>query len=329
MFSKGVKTIAKEEVLSVYTEEQILHKYFPEVKTLPQKICSPFRKDEHPSLGLSLWQGHIIWKDFATGDKGNLWTLLSGVMNIPLSKVYERVFSDMCGKDFKGFKLKKPAGITFSNANCDLGTVRRKWSKDDFEYWSSYGITKDFLKKSGTFPISYILLRYDGFTSVIKADKFAYVYIEKKDGEITQKIYQPFNQRGWKWRSSSNASVWNLWTLLPETGEKLVITSSKKDAMCIWCNTGIPSVCPQSEGTDLKPQVVEELKKRFAKIYVFYDNDFGRDDNPGRRLGKKLAKQFGFIQIEIPETYEAKDPSDFYKKYGKEKFTEILNDLTH
>lgn len=328
MFSKGNRTITQEDLLSLFTEEQILCRYIPQLKRIPAKICSPFRKDDNPSVGISLWNNHIVWKDFATGEKGNIWSFLQRLLSIPFKEVYERVFSDMVGK--KTISISVSTGNyskKLSSSECEIGTVRREWTEDDFEYWGSYGITKGFLKKSHTYPISYILLKYDAFTSVIKADKYAYVYIEKKDDIITQKIYQPFNKKGWKWRSNSNASVWNLWTLLPEKGDTLIITSSKKDAMCLWCNVGIPAVCPQSEGTELKPQVIEQLKQRFKNIYVLYDNDFGRDENPGREMGRKLADEFGLKQIEIPEEYQAKDPSDLYKKHGKKVFISTILSL--
>ena len=326
MFAKGEKTVSKEELLSLFTEEQILCRYFPQIKGLPQTICSPFRKDEHPSVGISVWKDHIVWKDFAKGEKGNLWTLLEKALSVSSRKIYTRVYTDMLGTVAVGIKLKSPA-MRKSYAECEMGTVKREWEDYDFEYWASYGISKRFLKSSGTFPISYILLKCKGITTVIKADKYAYVYIEKKDDIVTQKVYQPFNTNGFKWRSSSNASVWNLWTMLPETGDNLIITSSKKDAMCIWDNTGIPSVCPQSEGTDLKEHVVQQLKDRFKSIYVLYDNDFGRDINPGREAGRKLAEQFDLIQIEIPEELEAKDPSDLFKKHGKKTFIKTITSL--
>lgn len=328
MFSKGNRTITQEDLLSLFTEEQILCRYIPQLKRIPAKICSPFRKDDNPSVGISLWNNHIVWKDFATGEKGNLWSFLQRLLSIPFKEVYGRVFSDMVGK--KTISISVSTGNhskKLSYSECEIGTVRREWNDEDFEYWGSYGITKGFLKKSRTYPISYILLKYDDFTSVIKADKLAYVYIEKKDGIITQKIYQPLNTKGWKWRSSSNASVWNLWTLLPEKGERLIITSSKKDAMCLWCNLNIPAICPQSEGTELKPHIVQQLKDRFRNIYVLYDNDFGRDENPGREMGRKIAEEFNLRQIEIPEEYQAKDPSDLYKKHGKKVFISTILSL--
>lgn len=83
----------------------------------------------------------------------------------------------------------------------------------------------------------------------------------------------------------------------------------------------------QGEGYEPKPQIIEELKSRYQNIIVFYDNDFTNEENPGRVDSIKLAEKYRLKRIEIPAIYEAKDPSDLYKKYGKKKYMEIMNDL--
>ena len=95
----------------------------------------------------------------------------------------------------------------------------------------------------------------------------------------------------------------------------------------MWANSGIPSVSLQGEGYSVKPQVMEELKSRFNKVFVLYDNDFGKEENYGRLDGKKLAEEFGLIQIEIPDAYMCKDISDLYKKYGKGTVEKVLTQL--
>ena len=166
-----------------------------------------------------------------------------------------------------------------------------------------------------------------GYIKTIKADKYAYTFVERKDGICSEKVYQPFNKNGMKWRSGHDSSVWDLWTKLPPRGKKCIITSSRKDALCIWANTGIPSVSLQGEAVGVKPQVMEELKSRFEEVYVLYDNDFKGEQNYGRIDGKKLSEQFGVIQIEIPSIYMCKDTSDLYKKYGKNTVVKVLEQL--
>lgn len=159
------------------------------------------------------------------------------------------------------------------------------------------------------------------------ADEYAYTFIERKDGLVTEKVYQPYNKYGVKWRSGHDGSVWDLWTKLPKKGKRVIITSSRKDALCIWANSGIPSVSLQSESASVKPSVMQELKDRFEEVLVLYDNDQYREKNYGRIDGQKLAEKFGIRQIEIPDMYMCKDISDLYHKYGQATVVQVLTQL--
>ena len=124
-----------------------------------------------------------------------------------------------------------------------------------------------------------------------------------------------------------DASVWSLWTKIPEKGDNLIIGSSTKDCLNIGCNLHIPAICMQGEGYNPKPQIIQELKDRYKNIIVFFDNDYTNEDNPGRTDSIKLAETYNLRRIEIPAEYGAKDPSDLFKKYGKERYLEIMHEI--
>ena len=118
-----------------------------------------------------------------------------------------------------------------------------------------------------------------------------------------------------------------MWLQLPAKGENLIITKSRKDALCIWENTGIPSCSLQAESYLPKEHVVNELKKRFKNVFVLYDNDFNKEVNVGRIAGSKLAEQFGLKQIELPDYLYIKDSSDLCKRDGRNKVKTTINNL--
>ena len=76
---------------------------------------------------------------------------------------------------------------------------------------------------------------------------------------------------------------------------------------------------------------MQQLKDRFKKVYILYDNDFKNEaetgQNPGREAAKSIAEAFDIIQIEIPSSYKAKDSSDLYKQYGKDIFLRVLKQI--
>ena len=166
----------------------------------------------------------------------------------------------------------------------------------------------------------------------IKAKDLAYAFVEGKDNCQTFKIYQPYADSEHKWYNNNDYSTWELWTQLPSLGNILIVTSSRKDAIVIktlFSTNRITSCSLQSESVKPKESVVNELKSRFKEIFVLYDNDNDKDHNPGRIAGDKISKATGFTQIEIPDKFGVKDPSDFIEKFGPKLLTRLILHLVN
>ena len=151
------------------------------------------------------------------------------------------------------------------------------------------------------------------------ADRYAYAYVEHKEGKVTLKIYQPFNKDGYKWSNKHDTSVISLWTKVPEYGEKICICSSLKDALCLWINTGIPALAIQGEGYKMSDTAISELKRRYKQVFILFDND-----EAGLIDGEKLSASTGCTNIVLPKFEGGKDISDAFKILGKEKWLELI-----
>lgn len=313
--------IRKEDI--PFSDMYITQKYLGILK-LPTLVNNPLREDKHPSLSIFINRlNNIGLKDFSTGEYFSLYSFLEKLWNCNRREVYKRILNDTPTNTLKKIKLTKPKLSKLTNLKVKI----RDFKKEDYEYWDSYGISKEFLKFFNVHPISHIILEYENHNIISKASELAYVYIENKDNNITIKIYQPFASRENKFKNNHNNSVWDLWNNLPKKGDKLIITSSRKDAMCLWSNLGIPSICMQSESVKPNPKVIQELKDRFKEVYVLYDNDYSNPDNPGQSYANLLCKDYHLHNIFIPSEYQSKDPSDLYKKVGKEEFIKIISNL--
>ena len=155
------------------------------------------------------------------------------------------------------------------------------------------------------------------------ADRYAYAYVEHKEGKVTLKIYQPKNTKGYKWSNKHDKSVISLWTKIPEYGDKVCICSSLKDALCLWSNLGIPALSIQGQGYHMSHTAVNELKRRYKEVFILLDND-----KAGLIDGEKLSVSTGFTNIVLPHFEGGKDVSDLYKTIGdKEQFREIILSL--
>ena len=62
--------------------------------------------------------------------------------------------------------------------------------------------------------------------------------------------------------------------------------------------------------------LIKELKSRFTRVVVLYDNDFNSKDNPGQMMAGKICDEHTLINIYIPTEYQSKDISDLIKNYG-------------
>lgn len=325
MISKGSKSQEPYKDLSELTQADIAA-YYLNIKSIPSLIHSPLRQDKKPSFALYCPKGtDVNYRDFSTGESGTIWTLLTKMWNCSYREANARVYNDLGNKSY-GTKV----GISdFTTRHCkindhiDLKCKVREWRDYDLEYWNSYGISLKWLKYANVYPISHKIIIKNDQIYAFGADKYAYAYVEFKEGKVTLKIYQPFNKNGFKWSNRHDKSVISLWTKVPKEGERVCICSSLKDALCLWANTGIPSLAIQGEGYGISDTAVNELKRRFKKVYICLDND-----TTGLKDAVHLANKTGFINVVLPYFKEGKDISDKYKALGnKEEFRKTILNL--
>ena len=206
------------ELSTLVSEFQILAHYLGVTK-LPSVINSPLRVDNNPSFGLyTRDQKRVFYVDFSTRDMGSIFQLLQELWHVSLQEVYDKIYQDL--EQIKGAKLdvssiKNTSNRCIYNKDTDVQVKVRAWKDYDLEYWGQYGISKPFLEFGDVYPISHIIIIKNNKKIIISPDKYAYVYVERKDGVISLKIYQPFSE-DYKWFSKHDASVWDLWTKIPE-----------------------------------------------------------------------------------------------------------------
>ncbi len=322
-FSTGRQNnVILEDILSKVTEIDIAA-YYLNISSTPCIINSPLREDKHPSFGIQLYNDHIFYKDFSTKESGSLFMLLEQLWNCTYEDCLYKIYNDL--SLFKHTSIENRL-VTYKKNNfqpstdTELKCKIREWEPHDIEYWSSYGISKEWLIYANVYPISYKIIIKNGKTYNFIADKYAYVYVEYKEDKTTLKIYQPYNKEGFKWSNKHDMSVISLWTKVPQQGDKICICSSLKDAGCLWLNTGIPALAVQGEGYSISNTAIQNLKDRYKQIYILFDNDA-----PGIKDGEKLANLTGFTNLILPKINGAKDISDLYLQLqNKQQFNKLI-----
>lgn len=323
MISKGRKL---EEYIDItHIKEADIAAYYLGVTSIPCLIASPLRIDKKPSFALfskdCVSVGYI---DYSTRECGSILQLLTKLWKCSVNEAKKRILSELDKelntKVGKGSYTKRISIKSHSNIIIQCKT--REWEQYDIDYWDSFGIPLIWLRYADVYPISHKIVIKDNNKCVYKADKYAYAYVEFKEGKTTIKVYQPFNTNGFKWSNNHDKSVISLWTKIPKTGDKLCVCASLKDALTLWANTNIPSIAVQGEGYKMNKTAVNDLKSRFSKIYVCFDND-----KPGLKDAEAFAKDTGFINVILPQSLGGKDISDCFKASGKNKFLEVIYSL--
>lgn len=268
------------------------------IDKIPCLIKSPLRPDNKPSFKLFIPRGSevVLYKDFSTGDNGSVFKLLKE-LNCPI-KEYKEVY------------------VPRNRVKYKICISPREWSDKDASYWLGFGIELNFLEQSNVRPITHYSLGFNTY----RCEELAYAFKETVNNVSYYKIYQPLSKDR-KWRSEMTSSILSLYNTIPLFGKELIITSSLKDSLCIWSNTGIPCINPQGEGYSISTDIMSDLKQRFDNIYVLYDND-----KAGKENGLRISKENKITYLELPKG--PKDPSDLYKSLNnKQEFINIIKQV--
>lgn len=325
-------------ILSKVKPLDIYKMYIKDDFIINKPFSSPFREDNIPSFSIFVSSdGNLLYNDFVKGG-GNCVNFVKELFQESWYEALSRIAIDFnFDKDYvikkvntkntseKQLNKIKDKLVKIKDKTLDLKVKIRKFEDYDIQYWKKQGINRSTLKKYRVYPISHIFLITESKETILTADKHAYVFIERKDGKNTIKIYQPFSQ--YKWMNNHDFSVWQGWEQLPSDDHILIITKSLKDVMSISQNTKYSAVSLQQENANAKENVIQELKERFDWIFVLYDNDFDKEINWGEKFGKEFSKQHNLIFLMIPDKYKSTDFTDLVNKYGKAVAISALNEL--
>lgn len=313
-------SINKDEALANTQETEILSSVFPKIDQLPCLINSPLRQDNHPSFSIyTNSAGKVRYIDYATKDTGGLLDLLCAYWNCSFQECLDKIKSlHLSGKGIPESAFKASPIRISNKASLRIEVKTRPWKDSDISYWQSYGCSINLLKYAEVYPISHKIIFKNGHKYTFIAPQYSYVFIERKEGKVTKKIYSPFATK-YKWITDNDHSVIGLWNKVPKTGPVICICSSLKDAICLWTNAHIPCIYIQGEAYSISETAVNELKRRFKTILICLDND-----EAGIKDSQKLQQQTGFLNIILPPFEGGKDISDAYKIMGKEKFNKTI-----
>jgi hypothetical protein len=314
--------ITKDFILSKINQETIFS-YYLKFNIEPKKLYrSPFREDKNPTCGFyKASNGTLYFHDFATNKHYNCFNAVMEKYNCSYFKALKIIASDFRLIDDNinrvESKIIKSKELEYKKENIFQAEVK-EFSKEELEWWGKYGITSKILHKFNIYSCKNIFLNGALICSSSSTCPIYGYYGGKQKNIELWRIYFP-KRKTYRFLGNWPSKKIQGYKQLPKEGKLLVITKSMKDVACYY-SLGITAIAPNSETLFIPDSVLNDLKNRFKYIVVHYDND-----RPGKYNLAKIRHLYPELKyFFIPNKYEAKDISDFHKKYGRKKTLEFL-----
>ena len=317
-----------QEVLLKYNSEETYMEHYLGIPVKKGLFKSPLRRDNTPTCSFYRDScGRLIFKDFRGDFYGNFIEVVKYKYGVSYPKALAIIANDFGIKQNPELKVNKSCIKEYSNNKLEkseesiIKVKIKDFTEEELDWWRSYGITLNTLKKFFVFSCEIVFLNdqiysYSSSTSF----NFGYFYPSKDNNKQYWRIYYPQNRK-YRFISNWNKTMIQGIHMMPKSGKFLVITKSMKDVMLCY-ELGIPAIAPNSENLFITDSQWDNIVIKFKHIFLLYDTDLA-----GVANSKRIKKKFPKIQVLlIPRKYKAKDITDLYKKLGTEKMLNLVEE---
>lgn len=317
-----------QEVLLKYNSEETYMEHYLGIPVKKGLFKSPLRRDNTPTCSFYRDScGRLIFKDFRGDFYGNFIEVVKYKYGVSYPKALAIIANDFGIKQNPELKVNKSCIKEYSNNKLEkseesiIKVKIKDFTEKELDWWRSYGITLNTLKKFFVFSCEIVFLN-DQIYSYSSSTSFNFGYFcpSKDNNKQYWRIYYPQNRK-YRFISNWNKTMIQGIHMMPKSGEFLVITKSMKDVMLCY-ELGIPAIAPNSENLFITDSQWDNIVIKFKHIFLLYDTDLA-----GVANSKRIKKKFPKIQVLlIPRKYKAKDITDLYKKLGTEKMLNLVEE---
>jgi len=278
-------------LLENVNQEEVFQSVLGYYPNLHQKFKSPFRSDKNPGCRFEWKNGYLCLIE-NTRYKGRLyWNIIHTIMelkNLNFSETLEYIAKGR----FEG------VNIPIQKTSLHIRFTTQEWTKDNLFF-----LDPNILKRENIFLVKDY---WWGRSGNWKKNKWgtelciAYYFPETEH----TKLYFPNNPPEQKWFANINSNdIFGLDSLNQE-GDLLIITKSQKDRVTLKYHYGYENVIAlQNEGCYIPINIVNDLKNRFKRIIIIFDNDPTGYDN-AQHLSNLYNIEYKIIESEYKDSYE-------------------------
>lgn len=320
---KLLKRVELKDILSL--DQEFLFQYFFKEKvstnyriyfknTLRNDTKASCWSAEHPLI-----KDLIVLFDFGHREYNmkNIVELYCKMNNTTPSRAFKKL-TEICKVNNRIFNKNKEVQIIKSPEQT-LVPYQRPYKRVDFLFWEQFGWTELMVRNSGIIRI-YAYKSFDRHSGVYKF-KHCHAptyWLPCANNLNLGKVYCP-SRPSVKWRGSMKDA--DYFFVGDSSTDKLCITSSKKDCGTLHSVFGWDCYAFNSESIIPSKCIpnIDKIIKKSSTIIIWLDAD-----EVGRKYARIIKKYIlsnynkPVIVIDTGEV-EYKDPSDFYKKYGRSK----------
>lgn len=283
------------------------------------KMLSAFNsKDKVPSMFVyfDTTSSAYKFKDFSSGNQGNCWNLVQHLYNLSFGEAAAKIINDYQVYT-KNNTVSEKRELVIHDKFKVVDYEMRHWNTLDQQYWMMFKISSGQLDRYNVVPLEFFTMEKEEIDSTMTSFTFKRPYMYgyfRNDGSL-YKIYMPKNTDK-KFIKVENYIQGT--EQLKYDCKYLIITSSLKDLMCFnkLGISNVEAIAPDSENTMIGEKSIGELKLKYHKIIVLFDND-----EPGIKAAERYKIKYGLNHILLPME---KDLSDSVKMHGIEKVREVL-----
>lgn len=323
MYTLKNDLIKPSDILDKIDELHLWKFYCNNFKSINTPFKSELYKDNNPDCRIyQSNSGRYYYKDFGNGDRFTIFEYVQNKYNCTYPECINIISNDF---NIKGntVNYNKPIITTSVEESLlllpktNIQILNKPFDIVDFNYWDQYKIPLFLLLRYNVHSCERVYLIKNNKTLIFNSSATNPIYAyEFKDDNICYKIYFPFANKDNKWLYSGNISTVEGYAQLDKEGDVLIITKSLKDCMC-YRVLGYNAIALHGETYKIDDNLLKELKQRFKKILLNYDND-----SHGIENSIKITDTYGIRHFFVDG--DCKDLSDYIKENGLEKAKEMI-----
>ncbi len=312
-----VDTLTVEDILN--NSELLYSKYLGKIK-LDKRINSPLRlNSDSKSFVLSVYKSMIIYKDFVSGESGNVISFVA-----KYEKVSNSEATKICFKLLKSNPKIKSSKRVIESSNIIKNNSEpsdkfraeyRDFHDYDLKYWAKLNVDINILEK---FNVKCVSKLYCNNILKWQNSQSCPIYEYDISYKGNKKWYRPKSFKGTK--HIGNIKSYSIMGLkqLPEASDLIIISKAYKDVLVLY-SLGYNAICAASESIILKQEQIDLIKSKCSKIVVLLDND-----KTGLEKMQRYKEIYNLECIVIDKESKCKDIAEYIERYKVENTKEFL-----